>query len=237
MTGASASHDAPAAASHAGSAETFQRWGVALCASLLLHGILLADPPFGGLTSSELTGAGPLPLRARLRLLPTAVTPQAGSKTEPRPVVPTSAPVPTVAAGATAATQRQEADAQSPAPGPAPKLEAAPPEDSLLSRLTPADDALFGKYRALTEVDVRPGPLVQIEPQYPLAQDPPVPGKALLMIFVGIDGLVDAVRILNSEPGPAFGENARAAFLVARFTPAEVAARPVPVYMTIEVNF
>lgn len=237
MKGASVTHDAPAEASDAGSAETFQRWGVALCASLLLHGILLADLPFGGLSASDLTGSGPMPLRARLRLLPTAVIPQTGDRTEARPVAPTSAPVPTVAAGANPATQRQEADPQSPAPGPAPKLEPATPEESLLSRLKPADEALFGKYRSLAEVDVRPGPLVQIEPQYPLTQNPPVPGKALLLVFVGIDGLVDEVRILNSEPGPAFGENARAAFMAARFTPAEVAARPVPVYLAIEVNF
>ena len=237
MAGASANHDAPAEASDAGSAETLQRWSVALCASLLLHAVLLSDPPFGGLTSSDLTGSGPLPLRARLRVLPTAVTPQPGGKTEAQALAPASAPAPTVTASTTPAPQRQEAEVQSPAPYPTPTVEPAPPEDSLLSRLKPVDDALFGKYRALTEVDVRPGPLVQIEPQYPLTQNPQVPGRALLMIFVGAEGLVDEVRILNSEPGPTFGENARAAFLSARFTPAEVAARPVPVYMTIEVNF
>lgn len=110
------------------------------------------------------------------------------------------------------------------------------PESAVNLSLLPGDIGL-GPYRPVTEVDVRPWPLVQIEPEYPANIRPQVAGRALLLVMIGRNGLVDQVRVLVSEPGIEFGQAAKAAFEQARFTPAEVQGQPAPAYLTIEVNF
>ena len=99
------------------------------------------------------------------------------------------------------------------------------------------DESGFGPYLPVSEVDVRPQPLVQIEPKFPENANPAVTGRALLLVMIGQDGLVDQVRVLASDPTDAFGVNAKAAFEQARFTPAELGGKPTATYLMIEVNF
>lgn len=90
---------------------------------------------------------------------------------------------------------------------------------------------------------VRPGGHIReprkirdVAPVYPrIAQGAQVQGVVILEAVIGVDGRVDRVRVLRSAP--LLDEAAIAAVKEWRYTPTLLNGVPVPVLMTITVNF
>jgi protein TonB len=81
-----------------------------------------------------------------------------------------------------------------------------------------------------------PKKIVDVAPVYPrIAQDAQVQGVVILEAIIGTDGRVDRVRVLRSIP--LLDEAAVAAVKQWRYTPTLLNGMPVPVLMTITVNF
>jgi TonB family protein len=218
-----------------------QRLAFAAVASLLVHALLLPEFSGGSLHFRHLIGSGLAPMRVSLRtIVPPAVPLRqvvaAANATDFESArlaasLAGIAPTRPAALSATPATEAATTGTDDPLPP-------VPAKPEMLDTLAQwPDESGFGPYRPITEVDVRPLPLVQIEPKYPENILPQVSGRALLLVMIGRDGLVDQVRVLLSEPGVEFGQNAKAAFEQARFTPAQVQGQSAPSYLTIEVNF
>ncbi len=90
-----------------------------------------------------------------------------------------------------------------------------------------------------TELDVRPGIKVQVQPPYPArAARESVSGKAVVQLFVDSNGAIEKVTVERAAPdGYGFGESAARAFRAARFSPAMKDGKRVRVQMRIEVSF
>lgn len=81
-----------------------------------------------------------------------------------------------------------------------------------------------------------PKKIVDVAPLYPrMAQDAQIQGVVILEAIIGIDGRVDRVRVLRSIP--FLDDAAVAAVKQWRYTPTLLNGTPVPVLMTITVNF
>ena len=81
-----------------------------------------------------------------------------------------------------------------------------------------------------------PKNIKRVQPAYPpIAQAAQVSGMVILEIQVGRDGGVDGARILRSIP--LLDQAAIEAVMQWRFTPTVIDGRPVPVIMTVTVNF
>jgi protein TonB len=90
-----------------------------------------------------------------------------------------------------------------------------------------------------TELDVRPGIKVRVQPPYPArAARENMSGKAVVQLFIDSNGGVEKVAIERAAPdGYGFGESAARAFRAARFSPAMKDGKRVRVQMRIEVSF
>jgi protein TonB len=94
-----------------------------------------------------------------------------------------------------------------------------------------------------TSVPVRPGGVIKtpvkvrhVPPMYPvIAQQARVEGMVIIEAIVGIDGRVTEARVLRSKP--LLDEAALAAVRQWEFTPTTLNGVPVPVIMTVTVNF
>ncbi len=90
---------------------------------------------------------------------------------------------------------------------------------------------------------VRPGGLIKtpvkvrhVPPVYPvIAQQARVEGIVIIEAIVGVDGRVTEARVLRSKP--LLDEAALAAVRQWEFTPTTLNGVPVPVIMTVTVNF
>lgn len=90
----------------------------------------------------------------------------------------------------------------------------------------------------LGEVDVPPQALVQVPPQYPhAARRSGLEGSVLLEFLVTDSGRVDQIRLVESRPGTVFVAAAKAAIAQWRFEPARYRGDPVPVRVTLPVDF
>jgi protein TonB len=122
-----------------------------------------------------------------------------------------------------------------PAPGAeAPPAGAAAPASTepppVLPRPTP--------YYATRELDVRPGIMTRVEPEYPEAAARRfLSGSVRLQLYIEADGRVSRVEILRADPPGYFEESAMRAFGAARFSPGMKDGRPVAAQMTLEVDF
>lgn len=94
------------------------------------------------------------------------------------------------------------------------------------------------RYYSARELDVRPGILTRIEPEYPLeAARRFLSGRVVAKLLIGETGLVQDVLIVEAEPPGYFEAAARKAFAAARFTPAMKDGRPVRAQLVLEILF
>ncbi len=186
----------------------------ALAASAALHALLVSalPAPFGARWGSlEGFGVG-APLRAALRPVP----PPANELQELAAARPTGPPP--------AETVRV------PAAAPAPQPQQSRPE---ARALLPEPH-----YYLTRELDVRPGILTRVEPEYPEAAARRfLSGRVVLRLYIEEDGRVSRVAVLGAEPSGYFEDSASRAFSAARFTPGMKGGRAVRVQMTLEVSF
>ncbi|HXF65587.1 MAG TPA: energy transducer TonB [Burkholderiales bacterium] len=185
----------------------------ALIASLFLHALLVGSvpAPFGARWGSLDWFRASAPLRAALRPMP--------AQGEPESLLAAQQPV----------QAAPSPPAPSPAPAPAGKPPAADPQRALLPQ---------PHYYLTRELDVRPGIMTRVEPEYPEAAARRfLSGKVVLRLYIEETGAVERVEILAAEPPGYFEESVRRAFGAARFTPGMKDGRAVRVQMTLEVSF
>jgi protein TonB len=187
----------------------------ALAASVALHAALVAGigSPFG-VRWGQLPWFQPgTPIRAELR----------GVADRPAAPAPASRPEPAPAA---------------PAPERAANVRPAAPERSALA--APQARSLLPQphYYLTRELDVQPGIMTRVEPEYPqAAAERHLSGKVVLRLFISEAGEVERLAVLRAEPPGVFEGSAERAFSVARFTPGMKDGRAVRVQMTLEVSF
>jgi protein TonB len=93
-------------------------------------------------------------------------------------------------------------------------------------------------YYSTRELDVRPGIMTRVEPEYPEAAARRfLSGSVRLQLYIEADGRVSRVEILRADPPGYFEESAMRAFGAARFSPGMKDGRPVAAQMTLEVSF
>jgi protein TonB len=81
-----------------------------------------------------------------------------------------------------------------------------------------------------------PGKIVHVDPVYPpIAQTARVQGVVILEAIIDARGFVKSVSVLRSIP--LLDQAAADAVRQWRFTPARLNGEPVPVVMTVTVNF
>lgn len=98
----------------------------------------------------------------------------------------------------------------------------------------PVLDRVYG----LAEVDMPPQPLVQVPPLYPhAARRSGLEGTVVLEFVVTESGTVEQMRVLESRPGTVFVAAAQAAVERWRFEPAQHRGTPVPVLVSIPLEF
>jgi len=94
------------------------------------------------------------------------------------------------------------------------------------------------RYYLTSELDVRPGITMNIQPEYPAeAARRSLSGKVVIRIYINEKGTVDRVETLRARPEGVFERSAERAFRAARFTPGMKDKHPVKTQMTIEVSF
>lgn len=94
------------------------------------------------------------------------------------------------------------------------------------------------RYYATRELDVRPGILVRIEPEFPdAAARRFLSGRVVARLLIDESGAVEKVLIVTAEPPGYFEDAAQRAFLAARFTPGMKGGRAVRVQMLLEITF
>lgn len=118
-------------------------------------------------------------------------------------------------------------------------VSAAPPATGEPAAAEPPRALLPQPHYYLTrELDVRPGIMTRVQPEYPEAAARRfLSGKVMLRLYIEENGAVERVEILAAEPPGYFEESARRAFDAARFTPGIKDGRAVRVQMTLEVSF
>lgn len=94
------------------------------------------------------------------------------------------------------------------------------------------------RYYPVRELDVRPGIKTHTEPEYPeSAVQGALSGKVVIRLYIDESGTVERITVLRADPPGIFERSAERAFAQARFTPGMKDGRPVPVQMTLEVEF
>ena len=91
-------------------------------------------------------------------------------------------------------------------------------------------------YYPANQLDQRPLIKTHVEPAFP--RDSAAPnGRVVLRLYIGEQGEVEKMAIVEAEPPGAFEKSALDAFAEARFTPGIKNGAPVRCLMTIEVLF
>ena len=94
------------------------------------------------------------------------------------------------------------------------------------------------RYFQTRELDVRPGILVHVRPEYPEAAARRfLSGRVVARLLIDESGAVERVAIVSAEPPGYFEESATKAFMAARFSPGMKDGRAVRVQMLLEVTF
>lgn len=94
------------------------------------------------------------------------------------------------------------------------------------------------RYYRTGELDVRPGIMTRVEPDYPEpAARRLVAGSVRIELYIDEAGRVERVQTLQADPPGYFEESTQRAFLGARFTPGMKDGRPVKVKIRLEVKF
>ena len=202
-----------------GDEATERRLAAALAASFAVHAALVGGLEFlpGGMRWGDWSAGGPVGAPVSLRV---------GFRTEAHEAPP--APEPS-AIDASASRSPAPAADPPPAPGDAPAGAAERPAFAPLPAL---------RYYRTRDLDVRPGILVRVEPEFPEAAARRfLSGRVVAQLLIDESGAVERVEVIEAEPPGYFEAAARKAFLAARFTPGMKDGRPVRVQMLLELNF
>jgi protein TonB len=101
-----------------------------------------------------------------------------------------------------------------------------------------APEAPDSTYYAARQLDVYPALTAPLDLPYARrALAAGVEGRALLLLHIDETGAVDEVAVVESQPAGYFEDDARRAFLAARFTPALRNGRAVKSRVLVEVNY
>ena len=100
-----------------------------------------------------------------------------------------------------------------------------------------APGPLSERYFSSRELDQRPEPLQQIDPEFPLTVDPGVRGSVVVRLLLDTAGQVEKVIPLRANPPGLFDEAVIKAFADARYTPGKIGNKAVKVQLVIEVEF
>jgi TonB family protein len=92
------------------------------------------------------------------------------------------------------------------------------------------------RYYSVRELDVRPGIMVDVQPEYP-AEAAGTAGRVIVRLFIGEEGGVERLAIQEAEPPGLFEQSVERAFAAARFSPGIKDGRPVKVTLALQVNF
>lgn len=105
-------------------------------------------------------------------------------------------------------------------------------EDSahLLADLAP-------KYYRQSELDERPRPRNQVEPEFPIVIDPGVTGTVVARLFINMEGAVEKIVIESSRPSGLFDQAVLDAFAKASYTPGKRKGIPVRSQIRVEIDF
>ena len=112
-----------------------------------------------------------------------------------------------------------------------PKAAAAPAPKRAAGASLPAPP----RYYRTRELDVVPGIMTRVHPEYP--QLAHVSGKVVIRLFIDESGTVEHVAVMRADPPGIFEASARRAFLAARFTPGMKAGAPVRTQMVLELSY
>ena len=189
------------------------RLGAALAASLALHAyaisLLDALPP--GMRQGDLAALEP-----GKRVRPLRVGLRAEAPAWIPPVAPALPPLAVPEPPATAAEQPGQGAAAAPVFSPLP----------------------VQRHYRTSELDVQPGILVRVEPEYPEAAARRfLSGRVVARLMIDETGAVERVAIVGAEPPGYFEESATRAFMAARFTPGMKGGRAVRVQLLLEITF
>jgi len=91
------------------------------------------------------------------------------------------------------------------------------------------------RYYRTRELDVVPGIMTRVVPEYPHMAH--VNGKVVIRLFIDERGTVEHVGVLRAEPPGHFEASARRAFLAARFTPGMKGGVAVKSQLTLQVDY
>lgn len=195
------------------------RMSAALAVSAALHLALVASlqAPFGARWGG-VESAPARPIRATLLGAP-APQPAVEPVMEPRAAVPAPAE-------------------SAPPPPPAPAAQPSAPIQAEAPAEPPRALLPESKYYRTRELDVPPGIMTRVEPQYPeAAARRLLSGKVVLRLFLAESGQVERAEVVKADPPGYFEGAAERAFLAARFSPGMKDGRPVKVQMVLEVAF
>ncbi len=137
--------------------------------------------------------------------------------------------------GVAAAPERTAAEGRTPV--------AAPPAAAAQPSSGTAPEPTFAplpelRYYNTRDLDVRPGILVRVEPEFPEAAARRfLSGRVVARLLIDAAGLVEKVLILSAEPPGFFEASAEKAFSAARFTPGMKDGRAVRVQLVLEITF
>lgn len=93
-------------------------------------------------------------------------------------------------------------------------------------------------YYPARQLDVYPTLAVPLNlPYAQRALEAGVEGRALLLLHIDETGVVDEVAVVEAQPVGYFEEDARRAFVAARFTPGQRNGRPVKSRVLVEVTY
>lgn len=99
-------------------------------------------------------------------------------------------------------------------------------------------EASDATYYAARQLDVYPALSAPLDLPYPRrALEQGVDGRALLLLHIDATGVVEEVSVVESQPAGYFEEEARRAFVAARFKPAQRNGRSVKSRVLIEVSY
>jgi TonB family protein len=103
---------------------------------------------------------------------------------------------------------------------------------------SPLPDLPLGtRYYRLSELDERPRPKSQIEPEFPLTVDPGVVGAVVARLFLSTEGTVEDIQIEASTPTGLFDDAVLKAFRDASYSPGKKKGIAVRSQIRIEIEF
>jgi protein TonB len=183
-------------------------------------------------------------LHAALCVVVTGGARRHASVPAPRPllavrIVPDKASLAPEALPPTEPTARVMPPAERTAAKPAPAASAIPAQATREARAeSAAIEAPDSTYYAARQLDVYPALAKPLELRYGgKAAADGVTGRALLLVLIDDSGTVKDVSVVEAEPADYFEDDAKRAFMSARFSPAYRNGRAVRSRVLVEVNY